>query len=81
MKRELILESPNLLLHGEIKIFIPDIHRTSYGHLKVWSKIDKIDLSGIATQNYKLLKMIYDNSVALRLRHFIDDKNIIIRFI
>jgi hypothetical protein len=51
MKKELILESPNLLLHSEIKIIIPDIHRTSYRHLKVWSKIDKIDLSGIATQN------------------------------
>jgi hypothetical protein len=49
MKRELILESPNLLLHNEIKIFIPDIHRTSYRHLKEWSKIDKIDLSGIDT--------------------------------
>jgi hypothetical protein len=35
MKRELILESPYLLLHSEIKIFIPDIHRTSYGHLNM----------------------------------------------
>jgi len=51
MKKELILESPHLLLHGEIKIFIPDIHRTSYGHLKVWSKIEKFDPSGIATLN------------------------------
>ena len=38
-----------IFLHGEIKIFNFNSHRTSYGHLKVWSKIDKIDLSGIAT--------------------------------
>jgi hypothetical protein len=59
MKKELILKSPYLILHSEITIFIPDIHRTSYRHLKVWSKIDKIDLSGIATQKcYQNVKFI-----------------------
>ncbi len=38
-----------IFLHGEIKMFNFKSQRTSYGHLKVWSKIDKIDLSGIAT--------------------------------
>ncbi len=49
MKRELILESPDLLLLNKIRIFNFNSHMTSYGHLRVWSKIDKIDLSGIAT--------------------------------
>ena len=49
--REVILESPNLTLINKIKIFILDIHRTSCDHSKVWSKMDKFDLSGIATQN------------------------------
>ena len=35
----------------KIKIFILSFHKTSYGHLKVWSKMDKLDSSGIATQN------------------------------
>jgi len=50
-KNEIILESPNLHLPNKIKIFILGIHRTSNDHLKVWSKMDKFDLSGIATQN------------------------------
>ena len=50
-KRKLILESPYLCLLEKIKIFIFESHRTSYGHLKVWSKMDKFDPSGIATQN------------------------------
>ena len=50
-KRKLILESPNLPLPNKIKIFIFDGHRTSYGHLKVWSKMDNFTLSVIATQN------------------------------
>ena len=45
------LEGPNPLLPNKIKIFILGIHRTSWGHLKVWSKIDKFDLSGLANQN------------------------------
>ena len=51
IKMKLILDSPNLLLQNKIKIFILEIHRTSYGHLKQWYKMDKFDLSGIATQN------------------------------
>jgi hypothetical protein len=50
-KKKLILESPNLPLRNKIKIIILGIHRTSYKHLKVWSKIDKFDLSGIVSQN------------------------------
>jgi hypothetical protein len=50
-KRKLILESPSLILLEKIKILIFDIRRTSYGLLKVWSKIDIFDQSGIATQN------------------------------
>jgi hypothetical protein len=34
IKRKLILDSPNLLLQNKNKIFILDMHRTSYGHLK-----------------------------------------------
>jgi hypothetical protein len=45
------LGSPNLLLLEKNKIFIFDSHMTSYGHLKVWSKMDKFAPSGIATQN------------------------------
>ena len=52
IKTKLILDSPNLLLQNKIKIFILEIHRTSYGHLKQWYKMDKFDLSGIATQNW-----------------------------
>jgi hypothetical protein len=48
---KLILESPNLLLLEKIKIFIFDSHKTSLEHLKVWSKMDKFDPSGIATKN------------------------------
>ena len=48
-KRKNILESPNLLLLEKNKIFIFDTHRTSNGHLKVWSKLDKFDPSGVAT--------------------------------
>ena len=50
-KRKLILESPNLLLLEKNKIFNFESQRTSYGYSKVWSKIDKFALSGIATQN------------------------------
>jgi hypothetical protein len=50
-KEKLIIDSPNLLLLEKIKIFVLRIHMTSYGHLKVWSKIGKFDLSGIATKN------------------------------
>jgi hypothetical protein len=50
-KRKIILQSPNLPLRNNIKIFILGFHKTSYGHLKVWSKMDNFDLSGIATQN------------------------------
>jgi hypothetical protein len=46
-----MLDSQNLLLRNKIKIFILGIHRTSYGHLKGWSKMDKFDLSGIGSQN------------------------------
>jgi len=49
-KKKFILESPCLLLLVEIKIFIFDSHKASFGHLKVWSKIDKFDHCGIATQ-------------------------------
>ncbi len=41
IKRELILDSPNLHLRNKIKIFILDMHRTSYGHLKQWYKMGK----------------------------------------
>ena len=51
-KGKIILESPNLPLTNKIKIFIFEGHKTSYGHLKVWSKMDNFDLSGIATQNW-----------------------------
>jgi hypothetical protein len=50
-KRKIISDSPNLPLPNKIKIFILGIHRTSFEHLKGLSKIDKFDLSGIATQN------------------------------
>jgi hypothetical protein len=50
-KKEVILESPNLPLPSKIKFFILGIHRTSYGHLKGWSKLDKFDFSWIGTQN------------------------------
>jgi hypothetical protein len=50
-KGKLIIDSPNLLLLEKIKIFMLRIHWTAYGHLKVWSKIGKFDLSGIATKN------------------------------
>jgi hypothetical protein len=50
-KRKLIFGSPDLPLRNKTKIFILGIHKTSYGHLKVWSKMDKFDLFGIATQN------------------------------
>ena len=51
IKTKLILDSPNLLLQNKNKIVILEMHRTSYGHLKQWYKMDKFDLSGIATQN------------------------------
>jgi hypothetical protein len=46
-KRKLILESPDLLLEKleKIKKFIFESQRTSYGHLKVWSKNHKFDPS------------------------------------
>jgi hypothetical protein len=50
-KGKLIIVSPNLLLLEKIKIFMLRIRWASYGHLKVWSKKDKFDLSGIATKN------------------------------
>ena len=57
IKKKLILECPYLLLSKKIKKFILDIHRTSYGHLKVWSKIAKFDPSGSDTQNlHKIVK-------------------------
>jgi hypothetical protein len=49
-KKKFILESPCLILLVEIKIFIFDSHKASFGHLKVWSKIDKFDHCGIVTQ-------------------------------
>jgi hypothetical protein len=49
--RRKIIESLNLPLRNNIKIFITCVHRTSYGHFKGWSKKDKFDLSGIGTQN------------------------------
>jgi hypothetical protein len=49
MKRKLILDSPILRLLEKMKILILDIHRTSYGNLKKWYKMDKFDLSGIAS--------------------------------
>ncbi len=50
-KKNLILRSPDLLLQNKIKIKVFNGHRTSYGHLKQWYKMDKIDPPGIATQN------------------------------
>ena len=50
-KRKLIIESPDLLLLEKIEIFTLHIHWAQYGHLKVWSKLGKFDLSGIATKN------------------------------
>ena len=50
-KGKLIIDSPNLLLLENIKIFMLRIHWTAYGHLKVSSKLGKFDLSGIATKN------------------------------
>ena len=50
-KGKVIIDSPNLLLLEKINILMLRIHWTAYGHLKVWSKIDKFDLSGIATKN------------------------------
>ena len=50
IKRKLILDSSNLLLQNKNKIFILDMHRTSYGHLKGYSKMDKFYPSGITTQ-------------------------------
>ncbi len=50
-KGKVIIVSPNLLLLEKIKIFILRIRWASYRHLKVWSKKDKFDLSGIATKN------------------------------
>ncbi len=50
-KGKLIIDSPNLLLLENIKIFMLRIHWIAYGHLKLWSKIGKFDLSGIAPKN------------------------------
>ena len=50
-KGKLFLDSPDLLLPDETTFFMLGIYRTSYDHLKVWSKMDKYDLSGIATKN------------------------------
>jgi hypothetical protein len=51
LKKKLILESPNIILLEKNKILIFDSHKTSYEHFKVWSKLEKFDPSGIATQN------------------------------
>ena len=58
-----IMESYLSLLNN-IKIFIPGIHRTSYGYLEVLSQIDKFDLSGIGTQ---ILKQILTKILKLDL--------------
>jgi hypothetical protein len=60
-----IMESYLSLLNN-IKIFIPGIHKTSYGYLEVWSQMDKFDLSGnlIGTQ---ILKQILTKILKLDL--------------
>jgi hypothetical protein len=55
---KVILESSNFPLSNKIKKIILGIHRTLYGHLKVWSKIEKFDPSGIGS----LLKIDINNS-------------------
>jgi hypothetical protein len=66
-KRKLIIESPDLLLLEKIEIFTLRIHWAQYGHLKVWSKIDKFDLSGIATKNCHRIVKFNPNLDLLRL--------------
>ena len=62
IKRKFILDSPILRLLEKIKISIFNNLRTSYEDLKVCSKIDKFDPSGITTQKcYKNAKKIGNN--------------------